>query len=255
LITVSALPAFDDNYLWLAHTPEAGTIVVDPGDAKVVLAEVERGLELAAILITHHHADHTGGIVELQRSLDLPCFSPVDSRIPGDLKPVTDGERIDLDGWPASIRVIATPGHTRSHVSYHVGDHLFCGDTLFSLGCGRLFEGDAAQMHASLQRLAALSAGTLVCCTHEYSEANARFAQAVDPDNAALRARARAIVAARREGHSSLPVPLASELECNPFLRAHRPEIRAAAEAWCGRALATPVEVFAVLRRWKDEFR
>lgn len=255
LFTVSALPAFDDNYLWLLHAPEAAAIVIDPGDAGVVLAEVERGLKLAAILITHHHADHTGGIVELQRRLGLPCFAPADPRIPGELRHVGDGEALRLDGWPTTIEAIATPGHTRSHLSYHVGGHLFCGDTLFSLGCGRLFEGDAEQMHASLMRLAALPAETLVCCTHEYSAANARFAQAVDPDNRALRARAQAIADARREGRPSLPVPLASELECNPFLRAHRPEIRAAAEARCGHALATAAEVFGVLRRWKDEFR
>lgn len=255
LFTVSALPAFDDNYLWLLHAPEAAAIVVDPGDAGVVLAEVERGLELAAILITHHHADHTGGIVELQGRLGLPCFAPADPRIPGELRHVGDGERLELQGLPQSIDVIATPGHTRSHVSYLVGGHLFCGDTLFSLGCGRLFEGDAQQMHASLQRLAALPAETLVCCTHEYSAANARFAQAVDPDNAALRARAQAIADARRAGRPSLPVTLTSEHECNPFLRAHRPEIRAAAEARCGHALATAAEVFGVLRRWKDEFR
>ncbi|SDD08944.1 hydroxyacylglutathione hydrolase [Aquimonas voraii] len=255
LITVSALSAFDDNYLWLLHVPEAGAIVVDPGDAGVVLAEVERGLELAAILITHHHADHTGGIVELQRRLGLPCFAPADPRIPGELRHVGNGEALRLDGWPASIEVIATPGHTRSHVSYFAGGHLFCGDTLFSLGCGRLFEGDAEQMHASLQRLAALPAETLVCCTHEYSAANARFAQTVDPDNRALRIRAEAIANARRAGRPSLPVSLASELACNPFLRVHRPEIRAAAEAWCGHALSAATEVFAALRRWKDEFR
>ena len=255
LITASALPAFDDNYVWLLHAPDAGSIVVDPGDAGVVMAEVERGLELAAILITHHHGDHTGGIVELQRQLGLPCFAPADPRVPGELQHIGDGDELRLRGWPEPICAIATPGHTRSHLSYLVGGHLFCGDTLFSLGCGRLFEGDPEQMHASLQRLAALPANTLVCCAHEYSATNARFARTVDPENKALQSRVEAIADARREGRPSLPVPLASELECNPFLRAQCPEIRAAAEARCGRALASPAEVFGVLRRWKDDFR
>lgn len=255
MITVSALPAFDDNYVWLLHAPDAGAIVVDPGDAQVVIEEVERGLELAAILVTHHHADHVGGVVELQRRLGLPCFAPADARIPGQLRCVEDGELFTVDGWPDSIRVIATPGHTRSHVSYHIDGHLFCGDTLFSLGCGRMFEGDAQQMHRSLQRLAALPANTLVCCAHEYSAANARFAQAVDPNNTSLRTRARAIAAAREQGRSSLPVALSCELECNPFLRVDQPEVRAAAEARCGHSLEAPDQVFGALRRWKDEFR
>jgi len=255
VFTLAALPIFDDNYVWLLSAADGSAIVVDPGDAEPVLRAQAAGLDIRAILVTHHHADHVGGVEQLQARIGLPCFAPDDARIPGDLNVVRDGEALAIAGWNAPVQVIATPGHTRSHLSYVCAGHLFCGDTLFSLGCGRLFEGSPEQMHASLQRLASLPGDTLVCCTHEYSASNARFARSVDPHNLALRERERAIAEARAAGQPSLPVSLASELAFNPFLRVDRPEIRAAAEAWCGRELPLPEQVFGALRAWKDGFR
>lgn len=255
VLTLTALPAFDDNYIWLLAAPDGSAIVVDPGEAAPVLSARAAGLDLKAILITHHHADHVGGVLELQQRLGLPCYAPEDPRIPGAFLPVHDNQTLHIEGWRSPIEVIATPGHTRSHHSYVCAGHLFCGDTLFSLGCGRLFEGSASQMHHSLQRLAALPPPTLVCCTHEYSAANARFAETVDPANQHLRERAQAIAGARAQGQPSLPVALNSELRCNPFLRVDTPEIRAAAEAWAGACLLSPEAVFGALRAWKDGFR
>lgn len=255
MFKLTALPILDDNYIWLLAAPDGAAIVVDPGEAGPVLSAQAAGLDLKAILVTHHHADHVGGVEELQQRLGLPCFAPEDPRIPGALTHVHEGQTLQIAGWPAPIAVMATPGHTRSHHSYLCSGHLFCGDTLFSLGCGRLFEGSPAQMHASLQRLAALPEQTLVCCTHEYSAANARFACTVDPDNSKLRERARHISEARANKCPSLPVRLDSELDCNPFLRVERPEIRAVAEAWAGERLDTPEAVFGALRAWKDGFR
>lgn len=255
MLTPAALPIFEDNYVWLLAAPDGSAIVVDPGEAEPVLRAQASGLDIRAILVTHHHADHVGGVEQLQARLGLPCFAPEDARIPGELNVVRDGEVLAIAGWSAPVQVIATPGHTRSHLSYVCAGHLFCGDTLFSLGCGRLFEGSPEQMHVSLQRLASLPGDTLVCCTHEYSASNARFARTVDPQNLALRERERAIAEARAAGQPSLPVSLASELECNPFLRVDQPGIRAAAEAWCGRELPLLEQVFGALRAWKDGFR
>ncbi len=255
MFTLTALPAFEDNYIWMLSASDGATIVVDPGDAEVVLRATAPGRKLIAMLLTHHHADHVGGVERLQSVLGLPCFAPEDSRIPGNLTPVRDGQVLNIFGWPEPVHVIATPGHTRSHLSYLTAEHLFCGDTLFSLGCGRLFEGTPRQMHSSLRRLAALPAQTRVCCTHEYSAANARFALTVDPNNVKLRERQSAIKAARARGEPSLPVQLDSELACNPFLRTHRDEIRAAAQSRVGRGLRSAHEVFGALRAWKDEFR
>lgn len=253
--SLTALPAFDDNYIWMLTAPDGSTIVVDPGDAGPVLRAHAEGLALNAILVTHHHADHVGGIATLQQTLGLPCYAPDDARIPGHTIVVGGSSALHIDAWPEPVQVIETPGHTRSHVSYVTAGHLFCGDTLFSLGCGRLFEGDAAQLHASLQRLAALPAHTRVCCAHEYSAANARFAQAVDPANQALRERASAIQDLRARGLPTLPTSMASELECNPFLRVEFAEIRTAAERWCGKSLDTPQAVLGALRAWKDGYR
>lgn len=253
--SLTALPAFDDNYIWMLTAPDGATIVVDPGDAGPVLRARSEGLSLSAILVTHHHADHVGGVVALQQSLGLPCYAPEDARIPGHTIIVAGGDTLHIDAWPEPVQVIDTPGHTRSHVSYVTADHLFCGDTLFSLGCGRLFEGDAPQLHASLQRLAALPSHTRVCCAHEYSAANARFAQTVDPTNQALHERAVAIEEARAQGLPSLPTSMGSELECNPFLRVECPEIRMAAERWRNESLDTPQAVLGALRAWKDGYR
>lgn len=250
---LQCLPAFDDNYIWLLRDAGARALVVDPGDAAPVLAALGDAPPLA-ILLTHHHVDHIGGVTDLlARWPGTPVFAPHDDRIPQASQRVADGEQLAIGDW--RFAVLAVPGHTRSHVAYHGEGLLFCGDTLFSLGCGRLFEGTPTQMHTSLARLAALPGDTRVCCAHEYTLGNAAFALTVDPDNPALRERATAVRALRAAGRPTLPTPLAQERACNPFLRCDAPAVRAAAEAHAGHALTDAVAVFGALRAWKDGFR
>lgn len=252
---LTALPAFDDNYIWLLADQAGRAVVVDPGDAAPVLAAVDQGLQPVGVLLTHHHGDHCDGVGALRRRWpDLPVFAPDDARIAEATQRVADGEHISLNGLGFSV--FAVPGHTRSHVAYHCEAEglLFCGDTLFSLGCGRLFEGTPEQMLASLDRLAALPSGTGICCGHEYTRANAAFARAVEPDNADLRQRSREVEAMRDQGRPTLPSTLAVERACNPFLRSDAPAVRAAIAARLGREPRDRVEVFAELRRWKDGF-
>lgn len=229
--------------------------MIDPGDARPVLEACARGLELVAILITHHHHDHTGGVPQLQAELDLPCYAPADVRVRGRAHVLRAGEQVQPERYGDSFEVLPTPGHTLDHLSLVCGDELYCGDTLFSLGCGRLFEGTPSQMFESLQRLAALPAATKVYCAHEYTLANARFARRVEPDNAKLLAFEARIVEQRQRGLPSLPSRLQDELDCNPFLRCDQPSVRAATERHAGHRLQTDVEVFAALRTWKDGFR
>lgn len=250
-----ALPAFEDNYIWALVSDAGDALIVDPGDAAPVLAANGHGLWPAGVLVTHHHADHCGGLAGLlERWPALPVFAPDDARIPLATERVGQGDRVEIGGWRLSV--LAVPGHTASHIAFHSEDgHLFCGDTLFSLGCGRLFEGGPAQMLDSLDRLAALPDATLVCCGHEYTLGNAAFALAVDPANPALQARAADAQAMRQAGRPTLPVALGEERACNPFLRVDAAGVRQAAAARLGRPPADRAETFAVLRRWKDEFR
>jgi hydroxyacylglutathione hydrolase len=254
-----ALPAFEDNYIWALVDDDGDALVIDPGEAAPVLASTGMGLWPAAVLVTHHHSDHAGGVAALrERWPTLPVFAPDDARIPDATRRVGDGDRIQLKNWRLSV--LAVPGHTSSHVAFHGGGsegppHLFCGDTLFSLGCGRMFEGSPPQMLASLDRLAALPPESLVCCGHEYTLANAAFALAVDPDNPALRHRTEEARAMRHAGRPTLPSTLAQELATNPFLRVDTPAVRTAVARRLGRAPADRVETFAELRRWKNDFR
>lgn len=253
-LIVEPIPAFDDNYLWLlTHGDEAA--VVDPGDEGPVLQRLQRrNLRLRAILVTHHHGDHVGGVAALARATGARVYGPRGESIPARDVALGGGDRIEVLG--TAFEVLDVPGHTRGHIAYHApaAGLLFCGDTLFAAGCGRLFEGTAAQMSASLARLAALPGSTRVYCAHEYTLSNLRFALAVEPGNEALRRRQQACIALRSRGESTVPSTIADEVATNPFLRCDAPEVRRAAEARAGRPLATAESVFAVIREWKNAF-
>ncbi len=252
-----ALPAFADNYFWMLHDGQRA-IVVDPGDAGPVHAALDaHRLALAAILVTHHHADHVGGVDALRTRLDGPVYGPRREPIPTPDTPLDDGDHIEVLGL--GFEVIDVPGHTAGHIAYHHAGVLqpgvlFCGDTLFSAGCGRLFEGTPAQMHASLQRLAVLPGDTRVCCAHEYTLANLRFARAVEPGNATVAEHLAHCEALRAEGGFTLPSSIAQERRINPFLRCTEPAVVASA-LQRGATGADPVPVFAAIRQWKNEFR
>ena len=250
----TALPALSDNYIWRLADDRGRWLLVDPGEAGPVLRAAGSDAAPEAILLTHHHADHVGGVPDLLRRWPgVPVFGPADARIPVVDRPVADGERLEAGPW--TFEVLAVPGHTVSHIAFHGHGLLFCGDTLFSLGCGRLFEGTPGDMLGALDRLAALPPETLVCCGHEYTLANAAFARVVDPDNAALARRHEEAIAMRAQQRPTLPSTLGDELACNPFLRINAAPVRAAVAVRHPAAADDRVEAFAGLRRWKDGFR
>ncbi len=252
--------AFEDNYIWLIRSRSVQhpqrVIIVDPGDVEPVLAVLaQQQLIPAAILCTHHHPDHVGGVPDLLRRYPIPVFGPARENIASVTQPVEDGDNIQIKDMDISFQVLAIPGHTRGHVAYYGHGRLFCGDTLFSAGCGRLFEGTAAEMHTSLSRLAALPPDTAVYCGHEYTQANLRFALTVEPENTDTLAYRDRVVALRLTRTPTLPTTIGLERRINPFLRADEPTVRAAVEEHAQQDLSTELDVFAALRRWKDRFK
>ncbi|MET0384036.1 MAG: hydroxyacylglutathione hydrolase [Burkholderiaceae bacterium] len=251
-----ALPAFADNLIWVLHDGRRA-LVVDPGTAAPVADALHAlGLQLAAILVTHHHSDHVGGLVELAPLLHGPVFGPARERMPIAVERVSEGAGFEALGM--RIDVVDVPGHTAGHIAYIVvapdcPPWLFCGDTLFSGGCGRLFEGTPAQMLASLDKLAALPDATRVCCAHEYTLSNLRFARAVEPRNQALAAYESRCEALRAEGAWTLPSTIATERAVNPFLRTREPDVVASALAQ-GAPSSGPLDIFTALREWKNTF-
>lgn len=254
MLQLHPLPAFTDNYIWTLAAPDGQAVVVDPGDAAPVLAAADKGLRPVAVLLTHHHPDHAGGVAELRDRFDIPCFAPHDERIAADCQRVGDGDRVRIPELDLEFDVIALPGHTLTHIAFHGHGYLFCGDTLFSLGCGRLFEGTPKQMLSSLDKLAALPEELLVCCGHEYTLSNGQFAKVAEPDNRARDQRLEQAAGLRAEGLPSVPSTLASERACNPFLRVEQPGIQASLLAQ-GLAAGDRENSFASLRAWKDGFR
>lgn len=256
-LRVIGIPAFADNYLWLACRHH-DAVAVDPGDADAVESVLRaHDLHLRAILVTHHHRDHTGGVAALAQRHRIAVYAPAEESIPAVTQRVTDASAVNRLGL--TWQVIAVPGHTLGHVAYYAPQPgwLFCGDTLFAAGCGRLFEGTPAQMAASLARLAALPAATRVFCAHEYTLANLRFARTVEPDNDAIATRQSQCESLRARGEPTVPSALADELATNPFLRTAMPAVRAAVASHLqdDRAATDNVATFAALRAWKDTFK
>jgi hydroxyacylglutathione hydrolase len=254
MVEIIPVPAFTDNYIWLLVSGR-NAAAVDPGDAGPVLETLgARDLALTAIINTHHHADHVGGNAALLARFDVPVFGPAHESIAQLTRRLSEGDAFEVPGIGVGLSVIDVPGHTAGHIAYTGDGLLFCGDTLFACGCGRLFEGTPAQMHASLAKLAALPGPTRMYCGHEYTLANIRFSLAVEPDNAQLRSREREEKAKRDRREPTLPSTMALELATNPFLRTAEPSVVDAAQAHAGHALGGPVEVFAAVRAWKNAF-
>jgi len=254
MLQVVPVAAFKDNYVWTLRNASHAA-VVDPGEARPVLDYLKReGLTLAAILATHHHPDHVGGIAELLRSFDVPVYGPKNEPIATLTRPVSEGDTVSLPEFGVDFSVLDIPGHTRAHIAYYGAGSLFCGDTLFACGCGRVFEGTAEQMYASLAKLAALPDETKVYCGHEYTLANIGFAKAVEPGNTALDQREVRDRKLRAEGKPTLPSRLGDEKATNPFLRCREPAVIESANKYLGKRLADPVRVFAAIRDWKNTF-
>jgi hydroxyacylglutathione hydrolase len=245
------LPAYRDNYIWVVAAPDA-LAIVDPGDAVPVIHYLEdRRIVPSAILITHHHYDHIDGLDGLLARYRVPVYGPASNRIPAVDRPVADGETVEVSP-ELHLTVLEVPGHTRDHIAYYGGGMLFCGDTLFAGGCGRVFDGNVRDLYRSLSRLAALPDETRIFCAHEYTLANLRFAQRVEPDNADLAQRIQECQRLREHGRPTLPSTIGVEKRTNPFLRCDLPAIRESAERFCDRRLTTPQEVFTAVRFWKD---
>jgi hydroxyacylglutathione hydrolase len=257
---VSGIPAFNDNYLWLVRQGRLAA-VVDPGDAAPVLAVLQQQrLQLRAILLTHHHKDHVGGVLELVERTGATVFGPANETLPHCDRRLSEGDRVTLPELDLDLEVLDVPGHTAGHIAYAgraggVTPLVFCGDTLFASGCGRLFEGTPRQMKESLAKLAALPAKTRVYCAHEYTLSNLAWAAAVEPDNVTLEVWHNQARHQREQSQPTVPTTLDLERQVNPFLRTAVPEVAAAAAAHAGKPLKDEVEVFAALREWKNAFR
>jgi hydroxyacylglutathione hydrolase len=262
-INITPIKAFTDNYIW-AITNNHFVTLVDPGDANVCIEFLETNkLTLSAILITHHHADHTGGINELvdycqQKQWPLTVYGPANENIPHCKVKLIENDKVTLDELNINFTIIDLPGHTAGHIAYFANDHvspiLFCGDTLFSGGCGRLFEGSPEQMLNSLTKLANLPENTKVYCTHEYTQANLTFALTVEPQNKALITYNEQVDELRSKNQSTIPSTIELEKQINPFLRCHKQSLQASAQQFSSDTKATPQDTFTTIRRWKDQF-
>lgn len=257
MLNVHPIHAFSDNYIWVIHN-QTHAAVIDPGIASPVIEYlISKKLQLSAILITHHHHDHTGGNTELLQSFDVPVYGPHNESIATVSHPLREGDQVNLEEMSLNLMIIDTPGHTRGHIAYYGSNPfnmVFCGDTLFACGCGRVFEGTAQQMYQSLQKLSQLPSDTLIFCTHEYTLGNIQFAKVVDPKNARLIDFEIAAQELRNRNVPTIPTTLILERKINPFIRCEQQEIINSAQNYSGKSLPDPIEVFTALREWKNNF-
>ncbi len=257
MTNIIPIPAFNDNYIWAMHSLEGSDlIVVDPGDAAPVLSYLQNNnLALSHILITHHHWDHTGGISPLRERFPMvKVIGPLHDKVAHLTQAVGENDKVTLEGFGHTLSVLDIPGHTLGHIAYYNDAVLFCGDTLFSCGCGRIFEGTPEQMYNSLEKIRNLNKNTLVYCGHEYTAANIAFAKAVEPSNKALLAYEEQVLSLRKQGMPSLPSTLSIECETNPFLRCTQSSVIASVQKQAQINSTSPVTIFAHLREWKNHF-
>ena len=249
-----AIPAFNDNYIWALAEHDGACLLVDPGQAEPVLEALSDGLRPQAIFLTHHHADHIGGAQQIAEHCKIPIYAPKDPRINFATRIIGDGDYVELGFSERRFRVASIPGHTSSHIAFYDQEYLFCGDTLFSMGCGRIFEGTPEQMLGSLHTLAALPDHLQLCCGHEYTLANGRFAQAAEPNNPQRDRRLAEVHDLRSQNRPSLPCTLATEKATNPFLRCQLPPVQMQVAKATGGEVADEISCFALMRSWKDGF-
>ncbi|MCH9770415.1 MAG: hydroxyacylglutathione hydrolase [Gammaproteobacteria bacterium] len=250
------IPALNDNYIWLiVHPQQQSAAIVDPGEAGPVIATLEaQALTPVAILITHHHWDHTNGIAELLQHYDIPVYTPANDHVPLSTQGLNEVDTLYIEELAAEFKILDIPGHTHGHIAYVGLGAVFCGDTLFTGGCGRIFEGTASQMLDSLDKLNALPDDTQIYCGHEYTQANLNFAINVEPDNAALRERIKQADQLRAENKPTVPANITTERATNPFLRCNEVNVRQAIQVHYDETFSNRVDFFAALRQWKNNF-
>jgi len=254
MLAIIPIPAFKDNYIWLLKQNHY-VAAVDPGDGQTVLKYIQQNnLQLTAILLTHHHFDHVDGVKDLVKQYPVRVYGPKHETMAAVTHPLTENDQVELSELALNFKVIEIPGHTAGHIAYYAKPYLFCGDTLFAGGCGRIFEGTPLQLFQSLSKLAALPDRTQVFCAHEYTLNNLEFALQVEPDNNALQQRYRQIKALREKNIITLPSLLRDEKQTNPFLRCEQNTIKQAAESYAATRLSNPAAVFKAIREWKDSF-